>query len=206
MQLNVQTLAGKIAQTLELNDTVFACEYNEPLIHQTVTAAAARLRAGTHKQKTRSEVSGGGAKPWRQKGTGQARQGSTRSPIWCGGGRAFPAIPRDYTQKLNKKMYRAAMRSIFSTLLRDGRLIAVENFELTSCKTKEASQRLKDLNIASHVLILVDELTENTYLACRNLANVLICEANGVSPIDLLRYRTILVTVPALKQIEELLA
>lgn len=190
---------------LEVKDSVFACDFNEPLIHQVVTSYLNASRAGTKAQKTRSEVSGGGIKPWRQKGTGRARAGTTRSPIWRKGGVTFAAKPRSYDQKVNKKMYRGAIRSILSELIRMERLVVVESLMLDTPKTKGFIELLAKLNINQTVLIITDSVEENLYLASRNLSTVDICDVAAMDPASLVGSETVLVTVAALKQIEELL-
>jgi large subunit ribosomal protein L4 len=162
-------------------------------------------RSGTVQQKTRSDVRGGGAKPWRQKGTGRARAGTIRSPLWRKGGVTFAARPRDYSQKVNKKMFRAAMRSIFSELLRQDRLVAVDEFSVSAPKTKELVGKLKDLSL-DNVLVITHEADENLYMAARNLYKVDVIEVGGVDPVSLVGFDKVLVTTPALKQIEEWLS
>lgn len=186
-------------------DDVFNAPYNEPLIHQAVVAYMAAGRAGTKAQKTRAQVSGGGTKPWKQKGTGRARAGTIRSPLWRGGGKIFAATPRDYTQKLNKKMYRAALRSIISELIRSERLTVVEQLTLAAPKTRELLTQLKTMN-APEALIIVEALDESLYLAARNLYRVDVCEADYVDPVSLVGFEKVIITVPALKQLEERLA
>jgi len=190
---------------LNIDDTIFGCDFNEPLIHQVVTAYMAAGRAGTQAQKTRSEVNGGGAKPWRQKGTGRARAGTNRSPLWRKGGVVFAAKPRSYKQKVNKKMYRAAMRSIFSELIRLDRLILVDSFELNEPKTKSALQKLKELELNDSTLIIAEKIETNLYLAIRNLPNIDIRDVAGIDPVSLVNFDKLLVTVPAMKQLGELL-
>ncbi len=190
---------------LEVNDAVFACVFNEPLIHQVVTSYLNAGRAGTKAQKTRSEVSGGGAKPWRQKGTGRARAGTTRGPIWRKGGVTFAAKPRSYETKVNKKMYRGAIKSILSELIRMERLIVVESLVIDAPKTKKFLEQLDKLQIKQSVLIITDAVDENLYLASRNLPAVDICDVSAMDPASLVGAETVLVTVTALKQIEELL-
>ena len=179
-------------------------EFNEPLVHQVVTAYLAAGRAGTRAQKSRSEVSGGGAKPWNQKGTGRARAGSSRSPIWRSGGVTFAAKPKSYAQKINKKMYRAAMRSIFSELIRQKRLIEVEDFKVVNNKTKELVKKLKDMKL-DNVLIVTDEVDENLYFAARNLPKVDVCDMAGVNPVSLINFENVLITASVMKRFEETL-
>lgn len=191
--------------TVTVSEVAFAKEFNEPLVHQVVTAFLAGARQGSKAQKTRSEVSGGGKKPWRQKGTGRARAGSIRSPIWRAGGVTFAAKPRDFEQKVNRKMYRGAMRCILSELVRQERLVVVDSFELELPKTKLMSARLKELN-AEGALVIAGEVSENVYLASRNLPKVGVCDAQAVDPVSLIAHDKVVVTVGALKAIEELLA
>ena len=187
---------------LALADSAFGAAYNEPLIHQVVTAYLAGARQGTKQQKNRSQVRGGGAKPWRQKGTGRARAGTIRSPIWVGGGRAFAARPRDYSQKVNKKMYRGALRSLLSELVRRERLVVVDELSLDAPKTRLLAARLAELKL-DNALIVTEAFDETLYLAARNLADVGIIDVSDVDPVTLLRFEKVLITVPALKMIEE---
>lgn len=198
MELALQDSRG----TVEVADATFAVPFNEPLIHQVVTAYLANARAGTRAQKNRSAVSGGSSKPWRQKGTGRSRQGTIRSPLWRGGGRAFPAGPQDHGQKVNKKMYRAALRSIVSELARQERLVVAEAFAVDAPKTRRLEKRLNDMGLTD-VLIVVERLDDNLALAARNLQGVGLCEGSAVDPVSLVGYEKVLVTVPALRQLEE---
>lgn len=191
--------------SVDVAETAFGAKFNEPLVHQVVTAYLAGGRAGTKAQKNRAAVRGGGTKPWRQKGTGRARAGTIRSPIWVGGGRTFAAKPRDFSQKVNKKMYRAALRSVFSELLRQERLIVVESLELEAPKTRLLAGKLKDLGL-DNVLLLNEAFDETLFLAARNLPNVGICDAGSIDPVVLIRFEKVLVTLPALKLIEERLS
>ncbi|MDJ0761276.1 MAG: 50S ribosomal protein L4 [Woeseiaceae bacterium] len=191
--------------TVDVAESAFGAEFNEALVHQVVTAYLAGSRAGTKAQKNRSAVRGGGIKPWRQKGTGRARAGTIRSPIWVGGGRAFAAQPRDYSQKVNKKMYRAALRSVMSELIRQERLLVVESMELEAPKTKLLATKLKDLGI-DNALILNEAFDEKLYLAARNLPNIGICDAASIDPVVLIRFEKVVITLPALKLIEERLS
>ncbi|RMF98322.1 MAG: 50S ribosomal protein L4 [Gammaproteobacteria bacterium] len=191
--------------SLELSDRNFGARFNEDLVHQVVTAHRARARAGSKAQKTRAQVRGGGTKPWRQKGTGRARAGSIRSPIWVGGGRAFAASPRSYRQKVNRKMYRAAMRSILSELLRQERLKVVEELAVERPKTRDLVGRLRELGL-EQVLILVDRYDDNLCLAARNLPGVDVLDAREINPVSLLRFPQVLATRAALAVIEEKLA
>ena len=191
--------------SVDVAEAAFGAEYNEALVHQVVTAYLAGGRAGTKAQKNRSAVRGGGAKPWRQKGTGRARAGTIRSPIWGGGGRAFAAKPRNYDQKVNKKMYRAALRSVFGELVRQDRLVIVKELGIDAPKTKMLASRLKELELDS-VLILNEAFDEKVFLAARNLPNVGICDVASMDPVVLIRFEKVLVTLPALKLIEERLS
>lgn len=192
---------------VELADAVFARDFNEGLIHQVVVAYMAAGRAGTKAQKTRAEVRGGGAKPFKQKGTGRARAGTIRSPIWRTGGVTFAAKPRCYEQKINKKMYKNAISSIFSELIRQDRLLVVEQFQVDAPKTKQLLKKLHDMKIEGGVLILANDVNENLYLAARNLPNVELCDtaSNTMNPVSLVRAEKVIVTEAALKAIEGLL-
>jgi len=206
MELNLTTASGNDSKSsVELSDTVFGRDFNESLIHQVVVAYMNAARSGTKAQKTRSQVRGGGAKPWRQKGTGRARAGTIRSPIWRGGGKTFAATPRNYEQKINRKMYRGAMSSIVSELVRQERLILVDNFDLDAPKTKELADKLKKLNVAD-VLIVTDEVSENLYLASRNLYKVGVCDIAAIDPVSLVGYEKVVMTGSAAKKLEEVLA
>ncbi len=191
--------------TVSVSEVAFAKEFNEPLVHQVVTAYMAAARQGSKKQKTRAEVRGGGKKPWRQKGTGRARAGTIRSPLWRSGGVTFAAVPRDHSQKVNRKMYRGAMQCILSELVRQERLVVVDAFELEQPKTKLMAAKLKDLN-AESALIVADEVSENVYLASRNIPKVDVCDAQAVDPVSLVAHDKVIITVDALKKVEELLA
>lgn len=190
------------ASSVTVSDDAFAAPYNEGLVHQVVTAYLAGARSGTKAQKTRAEVRGGGAKPWRQKGTGRARVGSIRNPIWRGGGVTFAAQPRNYEQKVNRKMYRGAMRSILSELYRQERLLVSDNFEMTEAKTKEAVQKLGAMGLKD-VLIVVAEDNLNIELATRNLHWVGVITAAEVNPVSLMAFEKVLATTDALKALEE---
>lgn len=191
-------------QKIAVNEAVFNCDYNEGLIHQVVVAFQARLRSGNSAQKTRAEVSGGGIKPWRQKGTGRARAGTIRSPLWRKGGVIFAAKPRDYEQKVNKKMYRKAICSILSELNRQERLLVCNEFECEQPKTKNFKQLLGQLSLRNerfsgeNLLIICSEVTENTYLATRNLPNVQVIDVTGIDPVSLIRHDNVLITLDAL--------
>jgi len=191
--------------SVDVQDSAFGVEFNEALVHQVVTAYLSGSRAGTKAQKNRSAVRGGGSKPWRQKGTGRARAGTIRSPIWVGGGRTFAAKPRNHEQKVNKKMYRAALRSVLSELVRQDRLVVIKELELEAPKTRLLATRLKELDL-DNVLILNDTFDEKLFLAARNLQNVGICDANSIDPVVLIRFDKVLITLPALKRIEERLS
>ena len=203
MELSIATPGGS-GGTLTVSDAAFGGEFNQNLVHQAVTAALAGARQGTRAQKNRAAVAGGGRKPWRQKGTGRARAGTTSSPIWRSGGVTFAAQPQDHSQKLNRKMYRGALRSIFSELARQQRLVVVESFGMESPKTKTLVARLNELGL-SDVLILTEEVNENLYLSSRNLHKVDVRDAAGLDPVSLIRFEKVLVTVPALRKIEEML-
>jgi large subunit ribosomal protein L4 len=192
------------SSTVAVSDVAFGREFNEALVHQVVTAYQAAARQGTKAQKTRSEVRGGGAKPWRQKGTGRARAGTSRSPIWRSGGVTFAATPRDFSQKVNKKMYRAAMQTILSELVRQDRLVVVESLSVESPKTKAFVETLKSFELAN-AFIVADDVSENLYLAARNIPHVEVREASAIDPVSLVAYEKVLITVAALKRIEELL-
>ena len=195
-------ISGGGNKSVELSDVVFGCDYNEPLIHQVVTAFLAGARAGSKAQKNRSEVRGGGAKPWRQKGTGRARAGTSRGPIWRGGGRTFAAKPRSYAQKVNRKMYRGAIRTIFSELLRSGRLLLVEDFVTAAPKTKEFKQKLTEIGV-DDCLIIGKEVDENTLLASRNIPKICVTEWGAIDPVLLLSYQKVVLTQSALAEVEE---
>jgi len=207
MELAIAAPKGKKkAGTVEVSELNFDREFNQDLVHQVVISFLANARQGSKKQKTRSEVSGGGKKPWRQKGTGRARAGTIRSPIWRSGGVTFAArSDQNHSLKLNKKMYRAAMRSIFSELARQERLVVVESFDLDAPKTKGLISKLNDYGV-ENVLIVADEISENLYLSSRNLHKVDVRDVEGIDPVSLVGSDKVMVTVPALKQIEEMLA
>ena len=189
-------------ETITVSDAVFGLEYKESLIHQLVTAYMAAGRSGTVAQKNRSAVRGGGAKPWNQKGTGRARAGTSRSPLWRSGGATFAAQPRDYTQKLNKKMYRAGIRSMLSELNRQQRLIIVEDITVDAPKTKQMTAKLADLGVAK-TLIITETGDEKLYLSARNIPNVEVTDVAGMNPVNLVRYDHVVVTVGAVRAIEE---
>lgn len=204
MELNIAKPGSGAAGTVQVSDVTFARDYNEDLVHQVVTAYMAAGRQGTRAQKTRSEVSGGGKKPWRQKGTGRARAGTIRSPLWRGGGIIFAAKPQDHSQKVNKKMYRAALQVILSELARQERLVVVESFALEQPKTKLLVKALGDYGLQD-ALIVSDEVTENLYLASRNLHKVDVRDVQGVDPVSLIAFEKVVITVQALKKFEEML-
>ena len=195
--------AGK--EKISISDESFGREYNEPLVHQTVVTYLAGARQGSVKQKTRSEVRGGGRKPWRQKGTGRARAGTIRSPIWRSGGVTFAARPQDHSKKLNKKMYRGAMQCILSELIRQDRLIVVNDFTLETYKTKDLVNKLREFDL-DNVLIVSDQIEQNLFLAARNLHKVDALDVSGLDPVSLIGFEKVLITVPALKRVEEMLS
>jgi large subunit ribosomal protein L4 len=190
------------AAELQVSEATFGLKFNESLVHQVITAYRAAGRAGTKAQKSRAEVSGGGKKPWSQKGTGQARAGSNRSPIWVGGGRTFAAKPRDFEQKVNRKMYRGALRSMLSELARTERLVVTESLALEAPKTKLLAGQLKAWSLES-VLIVVEATDEKLFLAARNLPHVEVIEVSALNPVSLARHAKVLMTVGAVKMLEE---
>ncbi|MCH1921483.1 50S ribosomal protein L4 [Shewanella sp. A3A] len=199
-------LVLKDAQSaLEVSETTFGRDFNEALVHQVVVAFAANARQGTRAQLTRAEVTGSGKKPWRQKGTGRARAGSIKGPIWRSGGVTFAAKPQDHGQKVNKKMYRGALKSILSELVRQERLIVVEKFGVEAPKTKELKAKLKEMQLED-VLIVTPEVDENLFLAARNLYKVDVRDVAGIDPVSLIAFDKVLITADAVKQIEEMLA
>lgn len=199
MELNIHN-----GSALQVSDDVFAVDYNEALIHQAVVAYQAGARQGTRAQKNRSAVSGGGAKPWRQKGTGRARAGTSRSPIWRGGGKTFPATNQDFSQKMNRKAYRIAMRSILSELVRQERLIIADDFTVSEPKTKQLVAKMTEMKL-NDVLVVTHEFDENLALASRNLYHVGILEAQEINPLSLIGFDKVVMTSEAIKQIEETL-
>jgi large subunit ribosomal protein L4 len=208
MELNLQTITNEPAEAeqsgmIEIADTVFNTGFKPALIHQVVTACLAGARAGTHAQKNRSQVNGGGAKPWRQKGTGRARAGTSRSPIWRGGGVTFAARPADYSQKVNKKMYRGAMRSILSELVRQDRLVVTDNFELNEAKTRELIAKLSSFGDVK-ILIVIAEDNRNLELAARNLHKINVVLLSSLESVDLVNADKVITTVDALRKIEGL--
>ena len=200
--MKIELLSNTKNKDISISNDVFSKEFNESLIHQAVVSFMASSRQGSAKQKNRSEVRGGGKKPYRQKGTGRARAGTIRSPLWRGGGVTFAARPRDYSKKLNKKMYRAAIKSIFSELVRQNRLVAIEKPVLKKPKTKEIASFLNEFSL-SKVLIIIDELDMNLYLSARNIPNVDVITVREINPVNLLKPQKVAVTSEALKQIEE---
>jgi len=201
--MDMQTHGGG---SVSVSDRVFGADWNEGLVHQIVTAYLAGGRQGTSAQKTRAEVRGGGAKPWRQKGTGRARAGTSRSPIWTGGGQTFASKTRDYSQKVNKKMYAGALRSILSKAASDGMLTVVDAIDIAEPRTKAMIAHLAGLGVEGRVLILVDEVDENLWLSSRNLTHVQLLDVDGVDPVSLVRHSRIVVTTAAIKRLEERLA
>ena len=203
MELKLIDAKGQVSGSLSVSDTLFAREYNEALVHQLVNAYLANARSGNRAQKTRAEVKHSTKKPWRQKGTGRARSGMTSSPLWRKGGRAFPNKPdENFTQKVNRKMYRAGMATILSQLARDERLFAIEALTAETPKTKVFAEQVKNLGL-EQVLFVTKQLDENVYLASRNLPNVLVLEAQQVDPYSLLRYKKVIITKDAVAQLEE---
>jgi large subunit ribosomal protein L4 len=200
--MKVQLKNAKAASEIQLSDAAFGRDYNEALVHQVVTAYMAAGRAGTKAQKTRAEVRGGGKKPWSQKGTGQARSGSIRSPIWVGGGRAFAAKPRDFSQKVNRKMYRAAMQTMVSQLVRDDRLVAVESIELTAPRTKLLISKLAEFGL-TRALILIEAHDEKLFLAARNIPHVEVMPVSALDPLSLVKHDKVVATVGALKLLDQ---
>ena len=205
MELKLKQSNKKADKKVTVSDSIFASAYNEALIHQALTAFMAGTRAGTKAQKSRSDARGGGRKPWKQKGTGRARSGTIRSPIWRGGGVTFAARPKDYSQKLNKKMYRGAMRSILAELARQDRLVLIDEFSAAAPKTKDMLAQLKALDL-SDVLIVTGEVTENLFLSTRNIPHVDVVDTEEINPYVLIGYNKILMTQGALAKVEELLA
>jgi large subunit ribosomal protein L4 len=204
VELSVLKPGNAEAGSVSVSDVAFAREYNEDLVHQVVTAYMAGARAGTRAQKNRAAVRGGGKKPWRQKGTGRARAGTIRSPIWRSGGVTFAAQPQDHSQKVNRKMYRAALRSIMSELARQDRLMVVESLDLEAPKTKLLVKQLGEYGV-DNVLIVSTEVNENLYLAARNLHKVDVRDVEGIDPVSLIGHDKVMVTVDAVKKFEEML-
>ena len=196
--MNLNTVSGS---AVELSEVAFGREFNEALVHQVVTAYLAGGRQGSKAQKSRADVSGGGKKPFRQKGTGRARAGSIRGPIWVGGGKTFAARPQDWSQKVNRKMYRGAMQCILAELVRQDRLVLVEEFAVAAPKTKELLAKLNDLN-ATRALIVTESVDENLYLAARNIPHVDVVDAAAIDPVSLIAFDKVVMSVAAAKKIE----
>ena len=206
MELKLINVQGQDAGILPVNETVFGREYNEDLVHQVVTAFLANARTGNRKQKTRSEVAHSTKKPWKQKGTGRARAGTSASPVWRSGGRAFPNTPdENFSHKVNRKMYRAGMAAILSKLVADGRLVVANEFNVDSPKTKSFISTLNSMSLANEkaVLIVVEELTENVYYASRNLPTVVVLESHQIDPNTLLRFNKVVFNQKAIEQVHE---
>ena len=207
MQLELLNEQGQAASKVEAPETVFGREFNEDLVHQLVTAYRANARQGTRAQKDREQVRHTTAKPFKQKGTGRARAGMSSSPLWRGGGRIFPNLPEEnFAQKINKKMYRAGMASILSQLAREGRLAVVDSLTLDTPKTKVLADKFKAMNLASSVMVIVEEIDENLYLASRNLKNVFVVEPRYADPVSLVHYKKVLVTKGAIDKLKEMFA
>lgn len=207
MELNLTTATGKASKkAVEVSDANFGREFNESLVHQAVTAYLAGARQGSVAQKNRAAVSGGGKKPFRQKGTGRARAGTTRGPIWRTGGVTFASQPRDYSQKLNKKMYAASIRAILSELVRSERLVVVDDIKMDAPKTKELVEKLTALGVIDSALIIVDELSEAVVLSARNIPHVEACDTTEVNPVNLVGYDKVVMTAAAVKKVEEMLS
>ena len=205
MELKIEKSGKKKAGTMSVADNVFAVKFNEPLIHQVLVSYMAGSRSGTKAQKSRSEARGGGKKPWRQKGTGRARAGTIRSPIWRGGGVTFAAKPRDFSKKINKKMFRGAMRSIFSELVRQERFVCVDEFDVSESKTKLVKEKLDKLGL-KEVLIITEGLSENLYLGVRNIPKVDVIDSNEIDPYSLIGFEKVLITQAAVEKVEEWLS
>ena len=201
MDIQVANAESKV----ELNEATFGKDFNEALVHQVVTAYLAGARQGTRATKNRSAVAGGGAKPWRQKGTGRARAGTIRSPIWVGGGHAFARVPQDWSQKVNKKMYRGAMKSILSELVRQERLVVVDSLTIDQPKTKAFLAKMKEINV-SNALIVSDEVEQNLYLSARNVPHIEVSDVAGLNPVNLVAYDKVVVSVAALNKLQEVFA
>ena len=204
MKLDVLNIDNKKTD-VQISETTFGKEFNETLVHQAVVTYLAGSRQGSHKQKTRSEVRGGGKKPYRQKGTGRARAGTIRSPLWRGGGVTFAAKPRDYSKKINKKMYKGAMRSIFSELVRQERFVCIDEFNVDDSKTKSVKDKLSKLGL-KEVLIITEALTENLYLGARNIPKVDVMDTNEIDPYSLIGFEKVLITQAAVEKVEEWLS
>jgi len=205
MKIKIEKSGRKQSSTMSVADSVFAVDFNEPLVHQVLVSYMAGSRSGTKSQKSRSEVRGGGRKPWRQKGTGRARAGTIRSPLWRGGGVTFAAKPRDYSKKVNRKMFRGAMRSIFSELIRQKRFICVDEFDVAESKTKLVKDKLNKLGL-KEALIITEGLSENLYLGVRNIPKVDVMDSNEINPYSLVGFEKILITQSAVEKVEEWLS
>ena len=204
-KVSVYNMEGKEVGTIELNDAVFGVEVNEHLVHMAVVQQLANNRQGTQKAKTRSEVSGGGRKPWRQKGTGHARQGSTRSPQWAGGGVVFAPVPRDYSFKINKKEKRAALKSALSSRVQENKLIVVDELKLDEIKTKKLAEVLKNLNVEK-ALVVINDNDQNIVMSAKNIPTVKVAQTNTINVFDILKYSNVVVTKAAVATIEEVYA
>ena len=202
MKLKIEKSGKKQSGTMNVADSVFAAEFNEPLVHQVLVSYMSGSRSGTKSQKSRSEVRGGGRKPWRQKGTGRARAGTIRSPLWRGGGVTFAAKSRDYSKKVNRKMFRGAMRSIFSELVRQERFLCVDEFDVSDSKTKLVKEKLNKLGL-KEVLIITEGLSENLYLGVRNIPKVDVMDTNEINPYSLIGFEKVLITQAAVEKVEE---
>eukprot|EP01126_Amoeba_proteus_P019699 TRINITY_DN20209_c0_g1_i1.p1 TRINITY_DN20209_c0_g1~~TRINITY_DN20209_c0_g1_i1.p1 ORF type:complete len:202 (+),score=6.68 TRINITY_DN20209_c0_g1_i1:229-834(+) len=200
----MELILANAEEKVVVSAVTFGQDFNEHLVHQVVNAYLAKARSGTHKQKTRAEVRGGGIKPWKQKGTGRARAGSIRSPIWRTGGKTFAAVPANYSQKVNKKMYQGAMRSILSELVRQERLVLVKDLSIESPKTKQLLSKLKELGVTD-ALLVVDRWDINLYLAARNVSDIDVCEALSLDPVSLIKYEKVVMTAQAVNKIQEVL-
>ena len=203
--VSVLNMEGKEVGSMELNDAVFGVEINEHLVHQAVVLPLANNRQGTQKAKTRSEVSGGGRKPWRQKGTGHARQGSTRAPQWTGGGVVFAPVPRDYSFKMNKKEKRAALKSVLTSKVQENKFIVLDELKLAEVKTKEMKKVLDNLKV-NNALVIIGDDSENVALSARNIAGVQTASVNTINVFDMLKYNTIIATKSSVASIEEVYA
>ena len=203
--VSVLNMEGNEVGTMELNDAVFGVEINEHLVHQAVVLQLANNRQGTQKAKTRSEVSGGGRKPWRQKGTGHARQGSTRAPQWTGGGVVFAPVPRDYSFKMNKKEKRAALKSVLTSKVQENKFIVLDELKLAEVKTKEMKKVLDNLKV-NNALVIIGDDSENVALSARNIAGVQTASVNTINVFDMLKYNTIIATKSSVASIEEVYA
>ena len=202
MKIKIEKSGKKQSGTMNVSDSVFAVEFNEPLVHQVLVSYMSGSRSGTKSQKSRSEVRGGGRKPWRQKGTGRARAGTIRSPLWRGGGVTFAAKSRDYSKKVNRKMFRGAMRSIFSELVRQERFLCVDEFDVSDSKTKLVKEKLNKLGL-KEVLIITEGLSENLYLGVRNIPKVDVMDTNEINPYSLIGFEKVLITQAAVEKVEE---